>query len=875
MNFWRWFARRSQEDREIEEEMQFHLAEEARLREGRGEPTEASRRSALQAFGNYALAKEVTKEMWGWSWLERAVEDLRFAARMLRKSPAFTALAVTALALGIGATTSMFSVVRSILLRPLQFPNPDRLVMIWELPPRSSHRNVVQTGNFLDWRKRNHSFENVAAMFQIPFNLEGSSEPVQIPALRVTAGFFEILGTSPLLGRSIRTEDDVADTPWVVVLSYGLWQRRFGGRRDVIGRKIAGPGNAFEVIGVMPPGFYVPSLARADLYLPLRIRPDEALHDGRNYKVIARLRPRVSLSAAQSDMEAIAAQTAQERPDMNAKWSATVVPLMEQTVGDTRTTLLVLLGTVTFVLLIACANVSNLLLIRAHARRREIAVRVALGAGRWRLLHQLITESLLLACIGGFLGSMLAWWGVPAMIHMLPEGFPLPRLVEIGVDRGVLAFTMALSLGCGIVFGAFPALQLSRGRVNDALQQGGRHGSASGRYLRDALVVAEFSLAMLLVIGAGLMLRSFALLNAVDPGFRPDRLLTFRMVLVPSGWKTFDELLTQRAALIEQMLARIRTLPQVTSASSISFLPLSGSQSGTAYYRTDRPAPPLGAMPGGDTSVVSDGYFRTMGIPLVAGREFEERDRSGSPQVAILNQTAARRNFPGENPVGKRMHVDWTGPPEVEIVGVAKDVRHNGLENSPDPCLFLPQAQRPAGWASLLVRTADDPAGVVAAVKQQIHVVAPHQGIEEVQTMERVMSDSLARPRLDATIFAIFGGIALLLASVGIFAVISYSVEQRTREMGIRIALGAVPGAILRQVLREGLALCAVGVAIGLGAAFLLTRYLTTLLFAIRPTDTLVYTVVSLVLAASALAGCYFPARHATRVDPAIVLREE
>jgi len=875
VKLWHWFSHRSQEDRELEEELQFHLAEEARLRKDGGEAPEAARRSALLSFGNYVLAKEVTRGMWGWTSLERTAEDLRFAMRMLRKSPAFTVLALTALALGIGATTAMFSVVSSILLKPLPFPDPRRLVMIWERPPQSSHRNVVQTQNFLDWRRRNHSFEDVAAVFQIPFNLEGSGDPVQVPALRVSAGFFEILGRSPLLGRAIGPTDDVPDTPWVVVLSYGLWQRRFGGRRDVIGQKIAGPGNAFEVIGVMAPDFYIPSLARADLYLPLRIRPDEALRDGRNYKTVARLRPGVSQQAAQSDIAAIAAQTAEERPEMNAKWSATVVPLMEQTVGDTRTTLLVLFGAVAFVLLIACANVSNLLLIRAHARRPEMAVRIALGAGRWRLLHQLVIESLLLAFGGGLLGFLLAWFGVPALVHMLPEGFPLPRMAEIGVDRSVLAFTMALSLGCGIVFGAFPALQLGRGRVNDALQQGGRQGSASGRHIRSALVVAEVSLAMLLVIGAGLMLRSFALLNAVDPGFQPERLLTFRMVLVPSGWKTFDELLAQRAALIEQMLTRIRSLPEVASASSISFLPLSGSQSGTAYYRADRPAPPLGAMPGGDTSVVSDGYFRTMGIPLLAGREFEERDRGGAPQVAILNQTAARRNFPGANPVGKRMHVDWTGPPEVEIVGVAGDVRHNGLENAPDPCLFLPQAQRPAGWASLLVRTAGDQAGVVAAVQQQIHVVAPHQGIEEVQTMESVMSDSLARPRLDATILGVFGGVALLLASVGIYAVISYSVEQRTREMGIRMALGAAPGSILRQVLREGLTLCAVGVAIGLGAATLLTRYLATLLYAIRPIDALVYGGVSLVLAASALAGCYMPARHATRVDPAVVLREE
>jgi len=873
MNFFNWASRRARQDRELDEEMRFHLAAEARLREGRGEPAETARRNALRDFGNYACVQEVTRDMWGWGWLDRAAQDLRLALRMLRKSPSFTALALAALALGIGATTAIFSLVDSILLKPLPFPDPSRLVMIWELPPHSSHRNVVQTGNFLDWRVRNRSFEDVAAMFQFPFNLEGSGDPVQVPGLRVTAGFFEILGTRPFLGRVIGRADDVPGTPAVAVLSYELWQRRFGGRREIIGKRLAGPNSLFEVVGVMPPAFGVPALPRVDVYIPMQIRPDEAVRDGRNYKVIARLRRGISLAAAQSDMESIAAQTSRERPDMDALWSAIVVPLMEQTVGDTRTVLLVLLGAVIFVLLIACANVSNLLLMRASARRHEIAVRVALGAGRWRLLHQLVTESLLLATAGGLLGFLLACVGVPVLIHMLPENFPLPRLAEIRVNSGVLAFTMLLSFACALLFGTFPALQLDRAHVSEGLRQGGRPGSAANRRLHGALVVAEVALAMLLVVGAGLMLRSFLLLDAVNPGFRSERVLTFRMVLVPSGWKTLDELLARRAGLLEQMLARIRTLPQVSAASSISFLPLSGSQSGTSYFRTDRPAPRPGAPSGGDVSVVSDGYFHTMGIPMLAGREFEERDGAGAPQVAILNQTAARRNFPGENPIGKRMRVFWTGPPEVEIIGVASDIRHNGLDTTPDPCLFLPQAQRPVAWASLLVRVSDE-RGVIEAVKQQIHAVAPHQGIEKVQAMESVLTDSLARPRLDAAVFVVFGAVALLLACVGIYAVISYSVAQRTREMGIRLAVGATPASIMRQVLGEGLALCGGGIIAGLGAAALLTRYLTSLLYAIRPIDPLVYVGVTLLLTACALAGCYFPARHATRVDPAVVLRE-
>lgn len=874
MKLWNWLSWRAREDRELEEEMRFHLAAEARLREGRGEPAETARRNALREFGNYAAVQEATRDMWGWGWLERAAQDVRLASRMLRKSPVFTTLALAALALGIGATTAIFSLVDSVLLKPLPFPDPRRLTMIWELPPHSSHHNVVQTQNFLDWRARNRSFEDIAAMFQFPFNLEGSGEPVQLPGLRVTAGFFEILGARPLLGRVISRADDVPDTAWVVVLSYELWQRRFGGRRDIIGEKIAGPGNPFEVIGVMPPVFGVPSFPHVDVYIPMRIRPVEAVQDGRNYKVIARLRHGVSLAAAQSDMERIAAGTSRERPDMDALWSAAVVPLMEQTVGDARAVLLAVFGAVVFVLLIACANVSNLLLMRAHERRHEIAVRVALGAGRWRLLHQLVAESLLLAAAGGLLGFLLAWLGVPALIHMLPTNFPLPRMAEIHVDRGVLAFTMLLSFACALVFGTFPAVQLDRARVGEGLRQGGRTGSAANRRMHGILVVAEVALAMLLVVGAGLMLRSFVLLDSVNPGFRPERLLTFRMVLVPSGWKTFDELLAQRAALIQQMLTRIRALPQVAAASSISFLPLSGSQSGSDYYRSDRPAPRPGTPNGGDVSVISDGYFQTMGIPMFAGREFEERDRAGAPQVAILNRTAARQNFPGENPIGKRMHVFWTGPPEVEIIGVASDIRHSGLDTAPGPCLFLPQAQRPAGWASLVVRVSDE-RGVIEAVKQQMHAVAPHQGIEGIQTMESVLSDSLARPRLDAAVFAVFGGVALILACVGIYAVISYSIGQRTREIGIRLALGATPASVLRHVLREGLALCAGGIFTGLCAAALLTRYLASLLYAIRPMDALVYAGMTLLLALCAIAGCYLPARHATRIDPAVVLREQ
>src|SRR5580700_10662766 len=685
-----WQMRRAREDRELEEELRFHLQEEARLRMDRGQSPANARLWARRDFGNLTRTKEVTREMWTWSALDRAAQDIRYAARIFGKNPAFTALALASLTLGIGATTAIFSVVNSVLLRPLPFRDPGQLVMVWERPPETGHNNVVQTQNFLDWRARNRSFENMAAVFQISTNLEGQGEAVQVPSLRVTAGFFEILGVPPLVGRTMRPEDTVVEAPCVTVLSYGLWQRRFGGKPSVVGTKLslaAGPG--CKVIGVMPAGFALPTNPRVDLYTPLQISPSQAQRDGRNYSVVARLRNGVSLAQAGADMRAIAAQTAVERPEMNAKWSAAVVPLMEQTVGDMRATLLVLLGAVLFLLLIACANVSNLLLMRASKRRREMTVRIALGAGRWQLFHQLMMESLLLSIAGGIAGFLLAYWGVPAIIGMLPPGFPLPRRGEIAVDPSVLAFTMFLALGCGMFFGTFPALQAGRERVSEGLRQGDRHGSAGNRRVRNLLVVAEVGLAMLLVIGAGLMLRSFILLDAVDPGFRPEHLVTFRMVLF-SHASTMEQVIARRATLVAQMIDRIRHLPGVAAASSIHLLPMTGNgNSGTWYSRADRPAPPPASNSGGDVSIVSDDYFRTMGIPIAAGREFDAHDSAGSPRVGILNLTAAQQIFPGENPVGKRLRVAWgQGPNEVEIVGITADIHHRGLDGKLEPCLF-------------------------------------------------------------------------------------------------------------------------------------------------------------------------------------------
>ncbi len=747
--------------------------------------------------------------------------------------------------------------------------------MIWERAPNTDHNNVVQTQNFLEWRKRNRSFEDVAAVFAVAVNVVSGDSAVQLPAMRVTAGFFEIMGVRPMIGRAIRAEDDAPNgAPCVTVLSFGLWQRRFGGRASALGERLTLAGRPCEIVGAMPPGFSLPTSRRVDLYTAMKIEPANAPRDGRNYSVVGRLKRGVSLAAADADMRSIAAQTALERPEMNATWSAKVIPLMEQTVGDTRETLLVLMGAALFVLLIACANVSNLLLMRASKRRREITVRIALGAGRWQIFHQLMTESFLLAAAGGAAGYLLAVWGVPAILSMLPPDFPLPRRDEIVVDSSMLFFTMAASLACGLFFGILPALQTERNRMGEGLREGGRTGSSGHRGMRNLLVVAEVSLAMLLVIGAGLMLRSFALLNAVDPGFRPDRVIAFRMMLFGNA-STFQQVLDRRAALTAEMIKRVRAIPGVASASSIHLLPMTGGNSGTWYSRADRPEPPPGSNKGGDVSIVSDDYFRTMGVPIVAGREFDAHDKAAATRVAILNQTAAREIFPGENPLGKRLRVAWGADAEVEIVGVSADIHHRALGEKPEPCLFMPQAQEPSAFFSLLVRTNADPTGVVSAVREQIHAIYPSQGIQDVQTLSSLVTDSVARPKLDAAIMAVFGAIALALACLGIYAVISYSVEQRSREMGIRMALGASTGGVLRMVLGEGLGLAAFGIAAGAGAALGLTRYFESLLYAVKPSDPAAFASVAAILAAAAAAGCYFPARRATRVDPAVALREE
>ncbi|MGA8595706.1 MAG: ABC transporter permease [Bryobacteraceae bacterium] len=858
----RLFGRRGLEN-ELREEIESHLAMDERLRLERNDKAGDAREASLREFGNVDLIKEVTRDMWGLSWLEQAAQDARFAARTFLKTPVFTVVAVAVLALSIGGATAIFAAVYSILLRPLGFPDPGQLVTIWEMQPQMTKPNVVALNNFVEWKRDSHSFQSMAAFVQFPMNVLSGGESEQVPGLHVTADFFQVLGTQPLLGRTFRPGEYDRDAPREVVLSYETWQSRFGGRRDVIGKRISIDVSHHRIIGVMPPGFGIPGV-QARLYVPLAIN----LQEGRNYSVIARLRGGISANAAKSEIAVIAEHTAKDNPVLDAGWSATVIPLLDYAVGAVRPVLLVLFAAVGLLLLIACSNIANLLLMRSAHRTREISVRLALGAGPARIVRQLIVESLLLSAVGGLLGIGLALISVRVMAASLPSSLSIPRTHEIRMDETVCAFSIGVTLLAGLLFGIAPALQALRTGVVENLRAASRSVTSCAT-LRRSLVVAEVALASILVAAAGLMTRSFLRLTRVDPGFHPEHVLTVRMLLLPVRKEEWH------AEMVDQMLDKIRALPGILAAGSIGILPMMGGNSGTWYYRADRPEPALNRRPVTDVSIITPGYFRAMGIPILEGRDFDGRDRTGAPRVAILNQTAARSLFPAEDPVGKRVRVWWNSASPLEILGIAADIRHSQLNTPPDPCLFMPNDQAPFPFSSLVIRTIGDPGNLAPAIREQIRQVDSDQGVAEVESMRQLIADSVARPRLETLLLSGFGFGALLLACIGTYGVIAYSVTQRMREIGIRVALGATRLVVFRMVIGDGIRLTAAGVVIGLAGTALVTRYLRDLLFEIQPDDPLTLLAVGGLLALLALVACYFPAARAMRTDPAVVLREE
>ncbi len=813
--------------------------------------------------------------------METLLQDLRFGWRTLWKHPAITAVAVIALALGIGANSAIFSVVNAILLKPLNVPHPERVVVVTESKGGEVWATVAPA-NFIAWRERNQVFEDIVAFSGYSYNLLGGEAPEQLSALRVSAGLFPMLSIEPQLGRNFLPEEDQPGRERVVILSHKLWQRLFNSNPNIINQPLNLSGNSYAIVGVMPAGFEFPN-ADTELWTPVAI--NDGTVDGmggRIINVLARLRPQVTLAQARAEMEAVAQSLAAERPDFNAGWGVQITPLQELVVADVRRSLLVLLGAVTFVLLIACANVANLLLARAARRQREIAIRIALGASRLRLVRMLLTESMLLALLGGALGLLLAVWGVDALLALAPGN--LPRVEEIGMDRWVFGYTLAVSLLTGIVFGLAPALQASKPNLNELLKEGIRSspaGFARDR-VRSLIVIAEVALSLVLLIGAGLLMRSFVRLQNVDPGFDPRNLVAMRVSLPDEKYDGDEKVL----GFYQHAFARIRQLPGVKQAGAIHVLPWSGDNSGRYFHPEGRPMPKAGEEPTYNYRIITPNYFETMSIRLLRGRDFTDDDTAQAVGVVIINEAMAQLFWPNEEAVGKRVkHRGREEDPWMTVVGVVGNVRHHWIGDLTQPEIYFTYAQAPLldsrtierhrRSMQIVVRTISDPLSIVPAVRREVASVDAGLPLFNIKTLDERLVYSLVRPRFNTLLMGIFALVALVLAAVGIYGVMSYMVAQRTHEIGIRIALGARPTDVLMLVLKQGLRLILAGVAIGLIAALALTRFMSKLLYDVSATDPLTFVAISLLLVAIALLACYIPARRATRVEPTVALRYE
>ena len=808
------------------------------------------------------------------------IQDVRYGIRSLLKNPGFTAVAALALALGIGANTAVFSVVNAVLLRPLPFDKPDQMVMIWETNlARSLDKSRVSPVITHDWLEQKHVFDDVTAWWYPQVNLtDSSNEPARVRTIDVTDNFFTVMGVSPFMGRGFLPGEDKRGAERVTVLSHKLWQSRFGSDPNIIGKSIALDGRSHSIVGVMPEGFNFPE--NTEMWTPLGWDVTQHSRNAKFMEVVARLKPGITVESAQSELNALAARLEQEFPKSNTDWSAKVISLHEQIVGNIKPALLILLGAVGFVLLIACANIANLLLSRAGARQKEVAIRLALGANRPRLIRQFLTESLLLAVVGGAIGILLAVLGGKLLVALNP--ISIPRLDEMGVDLRILLFTLGIVILTGIIFGLVPALQASKPDLNQVLKEGGRdsQASASGRRIRSALVVAEIAIALVLLVGAGLLLRAFIRLQGVSPGFNPANLQTFNLQLPSTKYKDWSQV----SGFYAQLLDRIKALPGVQSADVAGFLPLESGWR-LAFTITGQPKAPDGEDLIAQYRIVSPNYFQTVGIPMARGRQLTERDNADAPGVVVINQAMAERFWQGEDPVGKRVNSStrFIGPlgkvipqsPEFEIVGVVGNEKNSGLNASPEPAIYFSQTQFSYRSMNVIVRTAPNPASIVGVIRNEVRAIDGELPISNMKTMEQILGDSIAQPRFSTLMLGLFAGLAMVLAAVGIYGVMSYSITLRTREIGIRMALGARQGDVLGMVLRQGLKLAAAGIAIGLIGAVALSRVMTSLLYGVSATDPLTYVVVSIVLAGVALVACFVPARRATRVDPMVALRYE
>jgi putative ABC transport system permease protein len=811
--------------------------------------------------------------------METFIQDLRYGMRSLIKNPGFAAVAIITLALGIGANTAIFSVVNAVLLQAMPYGDPDKLVMVWGTDPNlgddPDNMFPVVPADYYDWNTQNTVFEQIAASRDTQFSLTGMGDPELLVGYRFSSNFFQVAGVKPILGRTFTPEEDRPGSDRVVVLSHHLWMRLFNGDREVLGKTMILSGNPYEIIGVMQPGFRHPR-GVAELWTPLALPADAATNRQASVcRVLARLKPNITIEQAQAEMGTLAARLAQENPGTNTSPGVKLISLREGQVGDVRPALLLLLGAVSFVLLIACANIANLLLARATARQKEIAVRTALGANRLRLFRQFLTESLLLSVIGGALGLLLAVWSTGPMLRMFPnniENISIPKVEAIPIDWRVLLFTLGAALLTGFIFGIVPALQASKADINLALKESGRTTSGGGSRLRNALVVSEIALSLMLLIGAGLLLKSFSELQRSNFGFKTDNVLTVQVILPQQKYSEP----AKRLQFLNDSLQRIESLPGVQSVGATNFLPLTGFW-GTATFTVEgQPLPEPGKEPVADNRIATPGYFRTMGIRLVEGREFTEQDRDGAKKVAITNETLARKLWPGESPIGKRVNWGDANQPEMwEIVGVVGDIKSFGLEKETHSDVFRPFAQVPFPLMAFTIRTSGDPMSLAAAVRQEIWSVDKDQPMFKVLSLEQLAAESVSLRRVSLILLGIFAALALIIAAVGIYGVMSYTVNERTNEIGIRLALGAKASDVLKLIVGQGSLLTLLGVGIGLVAAFILSRLIANLLYGVSPTDTLILISAPLISAFVALLASYIPARRAMKIDPMVALRNE
>ncbi len=801
------------------------------------------------------------------------LQDVRYALRTFVRNPAFFIFAVVVLALGIGANTAIFTVAYNVLLRPLPYRDASRLVMVYE--DASAYGFTDDTpapGNFASWKSENNVFTDMAAFDYHQFDFTGRGNPEQFHGVEITANMFPLLGVEPMLGRNITPQEDQPDANHVVILSHAVWMANFGGDPQIIGKQISLNNAAYTVIGVMPRGLIFPD-RETQIWMPIGFSAkDLAMRDSHYLNVIARLKPGVALQQANADLSIIAQRLQQEFPKTNTKLGALAKPLRSEMTGSSRTAAIILLGAVAFVLLIACANVANLLLARATGRRKELTMRMALGAGRTRIIRQLLTESILLSVIAGGAGLILAIWATPFLANLIPAD--LAPLAGAGINTYVLVFLIGISIFCGVLFGLAPALRISRLDLTSAMKQGGaRSGSGSaGTRMRDILVVAEVALALMLFSGATLMVRSFMNVRNLDPGFHPAHVLALETALPPK----YDNV-ALRNAFFQQTLDRINHFPGVVAAGCTTWLPLTNYGGASAVVIEGQPKPLPGHAMIPNMRMVSDNYIQAMGMKLIAGRTFDSRDGANTPLVALINQTAAKKFWHGRNALGTRFQNGNDSPNSwITVVGVVEDVRQAGLDQPARPEVYMPYNQHDYFAPSYLaVRTSGDPMAVASAVREQIWAVDKDQPVTGVMPLEQMLSDYLAPRELQSSLLGGFAGFALLLAALGIYAVLAFSVAQRTQEIGVRVALGAQQGDILRDILTRGLKLAGIGVAIGVAGALALSQLLSSLLFGVSATDPLALAEAVAVLLGVALAACYIPARRAMHVDPMVALRYE